>query len=33
MLQQAAVKQKEEEQSGPVENKECEERKEKRWDD
>ena len=33
MLRQAAAKQKEEEQSGPVENKEREERKEKRWDD
>ena len=33
MLRQAAAKQKEEEQSGPVENKECEERKEKHWDD
>jgi hypothetical protein len=33
MLRQAVTKQKEEERSGPVENKEREERKEKRWDD
>jgi hypothetical protein len=33
MLRQATTKQKEEERSGPVENKEREERKEKRWDD
>jgi hypothetical protein len=33
MLRQAATKQKEEERSGLVENKEREERKEKRWDD
>jgi hypothetical protein len=33
MLRQAAEKQKEAERSGPVENKEREERKEKRWDD
>jgi hypothetical protein len=33
MLRQAAARQKEVERSGPVENKECEERKEKRGDD
>ena len=32
MLRQAATKHKEEERSGPVENKEREERKVKRWD-